>query len=390
MINLQNIEKAFQYKSISDLKKSYWLFKMINYPTLVKIGKWKLNFALKIGFPIKWIVKPTVFKQFCGGETIEECQNTINTLGKYNVKTILDYSKEGAENEISFEETKNEIIKTIEKAKVEKNISFAVFKMTGIAEFNILEKASKSTNLHNDDLIKYQKTKQRTQEICEKSYQEDIPIFIDAEESWIQTAIDDLAYEMMLKFNQNKAIVFNTLQLYRNDRIEYLKNIINKAKQDNIKLGFKLVRGAYMEKERERAVKLNYPSPINNTKQDTDNIYNEAIKICIENSDIVSICIATHNEESTLYALELMKKYNIGSNDNRIHFAQLLGMSDNISFNLSNKGFNVSKYVPYGPVKDVMPYLIRRAQENTSVAGQTGRELSLISNELKRRRNFKQ
>ena len=390
MINLQNIEKAFQYKSKSDLKKSYWLFKMINYPTLVKIGKWKLNFAIKIGFPIKWIVKPTVFKQFCGGETIEECQNTINTLGRYNVKTILDYSKEGAENEISFEETKNEIIKTIEKAKVEKNISFAVFKMTGIAEFNILEKASKSTNLHNDDLIKYQKTKQRTQEICEKSYQEDIPIFIDAEESWIQTAIDDLAYEMMLKFNQNKAIVFNTLQLYRNDRIEYLKNIINKAKQDNIKLGFKLVRGAYMEKERERAVKLNYISPINNTKQDTDNIYNEAIKICIENSDIVSICIATHNEESTLYALELMKKYNIGSNDNRIHFAQLLGMSDNISFNLSNEGFNVSKYVPYGPVKDVMPYLIRRAQENTSVAGQTGRELSLISNELKRRRNFKQ
>lgn len=389
MINLQNIEKAFQYKSISDLKKSYWLFKMINYPTLVKIGKWKLNFALKIGFPIKWIVKPTVFKQFCGGETIEECQKTINTLGKYNVKTILDYSKEGAENDISFEETKNEIISTIEKAKVEKNISFAVFKMTGIAEFNILEKASKSTNLRNEDLIKYQKTKQHTQEICEKSYQEDIPIFIDAEETWIQSAIDNLAYEMMLKFNQNKTIVFNTLQLYRNDRIEYLKNIINKAKRDNIKLGFKLVRGAYMEKERERAVKLNYPSPINNTKQDTDNIYNEAIKICIENIDIVSICIATHNEESTLYALDLMAKSNISSNDNRIHFAQLLGMSDNISFNLSNEGFNASKYVPYGPVKDVMPYLIRRAQENTSVAGQTGRELSLISNEIKRRRSLK-
>lgn len=389
MIDLQNIEKAFQYKSKSDLKKSYWLFKMINYPTLVKIGKWKLNFAIKIGFPIKWFVKPTVFKQFCGGETIEECQNTINSLGKYNVKTILDYSKEGAENETSFEETKNEIIKTIDKAKTEKNIAFAVFKMTGIAEFNILEKASKTTDLQNEDLLKYQKTKHRTQAICEKAYQENIPVFIDAEETWIQTAIDNIAYEMILKFNQKKAIVYNTLQLYRNDRIEYLKNTINKAKQDNIKLGFKLVRGAYMEKERERAIKLNYPSPINNTKAETDSIYNEAIKICIENSDIMSICIATHNEESTLYAIEMMKKFNIKTTDERIHFAQLLGMSDHISFNLSNEGFNVSKYVPYGPVKDVMPYLIRRAQENTSVAGQTGRELSLISNELKRRKKLK-
>ncbi len=389
MIDFNNIENAFKYKSTKDLKKSFWLFKMINYPFLVKIGKWKLNLAIKIGFPIKWIVKPTVFKQFCGGETIEECQTTIQNLAQYNVKTILDYSKEGLKSEISFDDTKNEIIKTIEIANKDNCISFAVFKMTGIADFEILEKVSKSAILNNEEEIKYQKIKQRTEFICQKAFEKGIPVFIDAEESWIQGAIDSIVYEMMQKFNKNEAIVFNTIQLYRNDRITYLKNIINKAKTDGIKLGFKLVRGAYMEKERERSVKLNYPSPINNTKQETDDVYNEAITICIENIDVISVCVATHNENSTLLTTQLMQNLNIPIADKRVSLAQLLGMSDHLSFNLSNAGYYVSKYVPYGPVVDVMPYLIRRAQENTSIAGQTGRELSLISNELKRRKQNK-
>ena len=389
MIDFNNIETAFKYKSTKDLKKSFWLFKMINYPLLVKIGKWKLNIAIKIGFPIKWIIKPTVFKQFCGGETIEECQSTIQNLAQYNVKTILDYSKEGLKSEISFEETKNEISKTIELAKKENNISFAVFKMTGIADFDILEKYSKSDILNEEEEIKLKKIRQRTEYICQKAFDNNIPVFIDAEESWIQSAIDNIVYEMMQKFNKNEAIVFNTIQLYRNDRITYLKNVINKAKADGIKLGFKLVRGAYMEKERERAVKLNYPSPINNTKQDTDDVYNDAINTCIENIDVVSVCVATHNENSTLLTIQLMQKLGIPITDKRVYFAQLLGMSDHLSFNLSNAGYKVSKYVPYGPVVDVMPYLIRRAQENTSIAGQTGRELSLISSELRRRKQQK-
>lgn len=384
MVSFDNTENAFKAKSDFDLKKSYWLFKLISNPALVKFGAKTAPIGLAIGF--KGLIKNTIFKQFVGGETIHDCDQTISELGKYHIGTILDYSVEGKESETDFDACCKETVETIHKAKSNKHIPFCVFKVTGLARFALLEKVSARQTLTNAEEQEYEKVKQRVYSICKEAHQYSQPIFIDAEESWIQPAIDDLADENMALFNKEKAIVYNTYQLYRKDRLSFLKQTIDKAKTGSFWVGAKLVRGAYMEKERERAQERKYPSPIQDIKEDSDKDYNLALEECMKNIDRMGVCAGTHNEQSSLYLTELMSKHNIQKSDSRIYFSQLLGMSDHISYNLSLAGYNVAKYVPYGPVKEVLPYLIRRAQENTSVKGQTGRELSLIMKEKERRK----
>lgn len=385
-ISFDNTENAFKSKSNSDLKRSYQLFKLISNPFLVKLGATFTPLALSIGF--KGIIKNTIFKQFVGGETIHDCAKTINELGKYNIGTILDYSVEGKESEADFDACLQETLETISMAKSNKHIPFCVFKVTGLARFALLEKISSSEKLAENEILEWEKVKNRVAKICSTAAEAHQPIFIDAEESWIQKAIDDLANENMKNFNKNEVIVYNTFQLYRKDRLAFLMETLREAKEGNYKIGAKLVRGAYMEKERTRAAEKNYSSPIQTTKEDSDKDYDLALKYCIENIETISVCAGSHNEKSALYLVHLMKEKGIEKNDNRIYFSQLLGMSDHISYNLSLNGYNVSKYVPYGPVKEVLPYLIRRAQENTSVKGQTGRELSLIIKEKQRRKGL--
>jgi proline dehydrogenase len=387
MISFENTENAFAYKSDKDLKRAYRLFQLVGLPWLVSFGKKFTPIAFRLRLPIKGLIKATIFRQFCGGETIEDCNKTIATLHKYGVGTILDYSVEGKTEDEGFEETCNEIIATIKKSANEPAIPFAVFKVTGIARFGLLEKMNDPANtLSDSEREEYQLLFQRLDKICLNAYQAQTPVFIDAEESWIQDSIDRLATAMMQKYNEQTAVVFNTLQMYRHDRLEYLYQLHKKAQQIGFKIGVKLVRGAYMEKERERALKLNYPSPIQPDKMSCDLDFNTALTYIVENIADFSLCNGTHNEESSLLLTELIAKHNIDPKDRSIYFAQLLGMSDHISFNLAAGGYNVAKYVPYGPVKEVMPYLLRRADENTSVAGQTGRELSLLQKEYTRRK----
>jgi proline dehydrogenase len=387
MVSFDNTEIAFQSKSNKDLKRAYWLFKIIASPTIVKIGKFSTNLALNIGLPIKKPVKATIFKQFCGGETIEECTNAINHLGKFHVGTILDYSVEGKTSDEDFDKTAEIIISTIHRAKNDTNIPFAVFKVTGIARFDLLEKASdKNHQLTEKEQSEVQVIINRIDKIAKAAFDSKVPLFIDAEETWIQDAIDTWTFDMMLKYNKEEAIVFNTLQMYRHDRLAFLKECLKLAKENNVHYGIKLVRGAYMEKERERALKMGYPSPIQPTKEATDKDYNIALELIVQHAESFALCAGSHNEDSSMILTKLLKQYEIASNDNRFYFAQLLGMSDHISYNLAHEGYLVAKYVPFGPVKEVMPYLLRRADENTSVAGQTGRELSLIMKELQRRK----
>lgn len=387
-MELGNTEIAFKIKSDKDLKRAKLLFKLIGSPFMVKIGKSFTKAALVLHLPVKGIIKRTIFKQFCGGETIAESQPVIDALGKNNVKTILDYSIEGKESTEDFENTTNEIIATIERGKNDSNIPFAVFKVTGIARFSILEKANDTdAKLSDTEVEELQEVIGRIDRICHAAYENDIPLFIDAEETWIQDIIDRIVTIMMVKYNGKRAIVYNTIQMYRHDRLSFLERSIRAAREANYFLGVKLVRGAYMEKERERAAKKGFESPIQKDKVSTDTDFNKALELMIQNIDVVSFCAGTHNEESSLYLSELMQKNNVALDDPRVYFAQLLGMSDHISFNLAYNQYNVAKYVPYGPIREVMPYLIRRAEENTSVAGQTSRELSLILKEIKRRKS---
>jgi proline dehydrogenase len=388
MISFENTEIAFSSKSNNDLLRSYWLFRLIASSKLVKLSKILLDIALKIRFPINSIVKKTIFKQFCGGENISDCKQTIDSLEDSKIGAILDYSTEGKTLDIHFDKAMSEIISTISFAKSSTNVPFCVFKLSGISSVPILYEASQSILSKKTPTSNFNSTKNRVFAICESAFKAQIPIFIDAEESWIQPAIDHLANEMMAKFNKEKTIVYNTYQLYRKDRLEYLKESILVAKLNGYKLGAKLVRGAYMEKERKRALEFNYVSPIHETKLETDKDYNSALNLCIENIDFLAFCAGTHNENSSLLLYKLMKSNQILLNDKRIYFSQLLGMSDHISFNLSSEGCNVAKYVPYGPINEVLPYLIRRAEENTSVKGQTNRELSLIQKERLRRKNI--
>jgi proline dehydrogenase len=387
MISFDNTENAFKAKSDSDLNRSYWLFKMVGNPTVVNFGAKVAPIGLAIGF--KGLIKSTIFKQFVGGENINECDKTIAELGKFNIGTILDYSVEGKESEVDFDACCKETIETIHKAKNDKLIPFCVFKVTGLARFALLEKVSANEKLTDAEIKEYEKVKQRVFQISKEAFEANQPLFIDAEESWIQPAIDALADENMAKFNKDKAIVYNTFQLYRKDRLDFLKQTIANAKANGFHVGAKLVRGAYMEKERARAIEKKYPSPIQESKEDSDIDYNLALEECVKNIDMMGLCAGTHNEKSSLYLVELMNKYAISSSDKRVYFSQLLGMSDHISYNLALANYNVSKYVPYGPVKEVLPYLMRRAQENTSVKGQTGRELSLIIKEKERRSKLK-
>lgn len=386
MVSFDNTEIAFSGKSDTDLRRSFWLFRMIGSPAFVKIGKALTTFALKLHLPIKGMIKATIFKQFVGGETIEECNKTVESLGKFHIGTILDYSVEGKESEEDFDACRAETIATVERAKNDPHIPFCVFKVTGLARFALLEKVSAGEKMSAEEAAEFERVRKRVEAICSVAHKHGKPIFIDAEESWIQQAIDDLADAMMEKFNKEKAIVYNTFQLYRKDRLAFLKASLEKAKQQNYILGAKLVRGAYMEKERDRAAKMNYPSPIQDTKENTDRDYNAALLFCVQHIDRVAVCAGTHNESSSLLLAKALDENKIPHDHPHIFFSQLLGMSDHISFNLSSDHYNVAKYVPYGPVKEVLPYLIRRAQENTSVKGQTGRELSLIIKEKQRRK----
>ena len=384
-INFHDTETAFADKTDPALKNKYQIFKMMNSPVLTGIGTKTTEFALKIGLPVKGLIKSTIFKQFCGGETIEECQPVIEQLGASNIGTILDYSVEGKSDEKVFESTKNEIYRTVTRAKEDNNIPFAVFKMTGISRFEILEKLSAGKELLKGEAAEWDRAKARVFEICEYGHSIDQPIFIDAEESWIQDAIDQVTMEMMAKFNNEKPIIYNTVQLYRTDRLEYLKKSYQESKQAGFIYAVKLVRGAYMEKERERAEEMGYPSPIHIDKVSTDRDFDLAVEYCLENIDDISFVAGTHNEQSVCKLAELIHERGVDHNHPHVYFSQLYGMGDNLSYVLAKHDYNVSKYVPYGPVQDTIPYLIRRAEENTSVVGQMSRELDLINQELRRR-----
>jgi proline dehydrogenase len=384
-LDFSNTEIAFKAKTNSELRTSYFLFKAIGINWLVKMGTPLIETAFALHLPIKRLIKHTVYQQFVGGENIEDCEKAIDNLFKYNIGTILDYSVEGKESEADFENTCNETIDTIYKAKGNKKIPFCVFKVTGLARFSLLEKINSNITLNQNETLEFEKVKARIEKICRVAYENNVRIFIDAEETWIQNPIDNMATEMMLKFNKNEAIVYNTIQLYRHDRLAFLNESFKQAEANNYYLGVKLVRGAYMEKERARAAELNYTDPIQTSKENSDADYDNALRFCLENINRINICAGTHNENSSRTLAQMMIDNNIEINDKRIYFSQLYGMSDNLSFNLANDGYNVAKYLPYGPVKDVMPYLFRRAAENTSVKGQTGRELNLILKEKARR-----
>ncbi len=386
-LNFDDTAIAFADKSTAELQKKYQLFRLINSPFLTGIGTKLTQFAFGISLPISGLVKHTIFEQFCGGETIEECQPTILKLGKSHIGTILDYSVEGAASETSFDATKAEIYRTITRAKQDENVPFAVFKVTGIAPFGVLEKISNGKELLKNERTEWEKARTRVTELCEYAYSIDQPIFIDAEESWIQAAIDGLADQMMERFNREKPVIYNTLQLYRHDRLAFLKQSHDRAKNGGYILAVKLVRGAYMEKERARAAEMNYASPIQPSKTATDEDFDRAVIFCLENVETIAFVAGTHNEESIVKIAQMLEAKNIEPNHPHVYFSQLYGMSDNLSYVLAKNNFNVSKYVPYGAVKDVMPYLIRRAQENTAVMGQVSRELDLIERELKRRKS---
>lgn len=385
-VSFDDTAVAFSSKSDAELYKMYLLFKSMNSNTFVKVGGSLLNMAINLHLPVNFIIKPTIFNHFCGGETIEESERAIKELSQYNIGTILDYSVEGEGNDKSFDATRDELLRAIEKAHGNKNIPFAVFKITGLIDINLLEKVQKMQELSADERAAFERGRERVNEICKRCYQRDVRVFIDAEESWIQDTIDNLTYEMMELYNKEKANIYNTYQLYRHDRLDVLQRDYENAVQNGYYLGAKLVRGAYMEKERKRAQQEGYPSPINPTKEASDQLFDNALRFCMEHIDRISFCNGTHNEDSCYLLIDLMEQYNIAPNDPRVYFAQLYGMSDNLSYNLAHAGYNVAKYVPYGPVREVMPYLLRRANENTAIAGQSSREFQLIRSEMERRK----
>ena len=387
MISFDNTEVAFSSKSNRDLKRAYWLFKIIASPFIVKVGKGATNMALKLRLPISATIKATIFRQFCGGESIAECDRTISDLGKFGIGTILDYSVEGKTSDEDFDQTVDIIIQTIHRAANDPHIPFAVFKVTGIGRHDLIEKASThGYTPTSEEKAEIDVIVSRIDRICHAAHEAGTSVFIDAEESWIQDAIDQWTFDMMLKYNKERCIVFNTLQMYRHDRLAFLRDCLELAQKHQVKYGIKLVRGAYMEKERARAIEKGYLSPIQATKADTDKDYNIALKEILENRSVFSLCAGTHNEDSSELLMNLMQEAQIDPQSEQFYFAQLLGMSDHISYNVAHAKYHVAKYVPFGPVKEVLPYLLRRADENTSVAGQTGRELSLIIKELDRRK----
>lgn len=391
-LSFDNTKVAFAYKNDKELKSGRFLFSTMSYPVFSAVGVHLTPFLMKTGLPVHSIIRSTIFKQFVGGETLEETARVAKKLDDFHVKVILDYGVEGKEGETNFEEATKQFIAVIDYAASQKNIPFISVKVTGFARFGLLETLNEAPRLrsgvhdHEIENEEWQKVRERMYRICEEAANKGIGVLVDAEESWIQDPVDRLTMEMMEEFNRGRAVVYNTIQLYRHDRLEFMKLSHRIAKQKGFILGVKLVRGAYMDKERTRASQKRYPSPIQQDKSFADGDYNAAIEYCINNIDSVAAVVATHNEYSNLRAAELMDSKGIPHDHPHMHFSQLYGMSDNITFNLAKAGYSVSKYVPFGPIRDVIPYLMRRAQENSSINGQTSRELTLINKELKRRK----
>jgi proline dehydrogenase len=398
-ISFEDTETAFAYKTDKELKKAKFLFASMGTEWLVKLGLKLTPWALKVNLPVKGLIRQTIFSQFVGGETLQETSAVAGRLGKFHVQVILDYGVEGKEEEENFDKARDVFINAIRYAASQSNIPFMSVKLTGYARFGLLQKLDEASNyndiiqgnipldkLNENEKAEWQRIVNRLEVICETAKNNNIGVLVDAEETWIQDPVDALTMQMMRKFNIEKAVVYNTAQLYRHDRLQFIKDSGRFANENNFKLGMKLVRGAYMDKERERAIEFNYPSPIHVNKQSTDDDYNAALEYCINPLNDVYIIVGSHNEYSNLYAAQLLEKFGLPLNDPHVHFSQLYGMSDNITFNLAKAGCLVSKYLPFGPINDVIPYLMRRAQENASVSGQTGKELDLIKKEIKRRK----
>ena len=401
-ISFDNTEVAFAAKSNKDLKGANFLFSTMNFPWLVKMGTKLTPWIMKSGLPVKGLIRRTLFKQFVGGETLEETIPAVKKLGSYHVAVILDYGVEGKEGEENFDHARDEFIKVIRFAATQPNIPFMSVKVTGIARFALLEKLDRLMEaatadslvkkyhaalqqLTDEETAEWQRVHDRMKRICDAANEANIGFLVDAEETWVQDPVDALTMLMMDAYNKEKLVIYNTLQLYRHDRLEFLKKSYAAAEERHFLLGVKLVRGAYMEKERKRAEELNYPSPIQPDKAATDADYNAAVRFCIDHIDRIDVIIASHNEYSNMLGVQLLEEKGLPLPHPHVHFSQLYGMSDNITFNLAKAGCNVSKYLPFGPIKDVIPYLMRRAEENTSVGGQTNRELGLIKKEMKRR-----
>lgn len=381
-----NTKVAFALKSDSELDRAFYLFEMIKREPLVKIGTAVTRFALKTHLPVEGIIRATVFDHFCGGVTEKDCMPTIDKMYTKNVHSVLDYSAEGKEVEEQFDLAMEKTLNTIKFGKEKDSIPFAVFKPTGFGRFAIYQKVTEGVALDAHEEVEWKRIQERYDIVSKAAYDRDVPLLIDAEETWMQDAVDDLIEAMMKKYNTEKVIVFGTLQLYRWDRLDYIKKLHERAKEQGFKVGMKLVRGAYMEKERERAEEKGYKDPICVDKQATDKLFNDVMVYMFKNIDDMAIFSGTHNEESSYLLMDLIAKSGLDKNDDRVWFGQLYGMSDHISYNLAKEGYNVAKYLPFGPVRDVMPYLIRRAEENTSVVGQTNRELELLKRERKRRK----
>ncbi len=385
-IDFNDSKTAFIYKSDKDLKFSVLMFRLMSYRPLTKIGGELTELGLKLKLPIKGIIKATIFRQFCGGETLAECNSAIVDLAKANIGSILDYSVEGIQDEAVFDAVTDELLRVCDKAAKSPNIPVTCMKITGVAEFALLEKLSKpGSELTNKEKNAYQKVVTRVNRICERAHKNDVPIYIDAEESWIQPALDRLIGTMMRKYNKKKAIVFTTFQMYKHSMLPVLERMIGEAKREGFKFGIKFVRGAYMEKENKRAEKLGYSTPIQPSKEATDEDFDKAVEFALGHLDVVEMCCGTHNELSCYKLVDLMDDKGIKPNHSGIYFSQLYGMSDNISFNLANAGYNVTKYLPYGPVEKTIPYLLRRAEENSAITGQMGKELRFLLAEKKRR-----
>ncbi|MDT0641716.1 proline dehydrogenase family protein [Zunongwangia sp. F363] len=378
-------ETAFKLKTGLELDRAIFLFSMMNRQKLVQAGSALTKFSLKMHLPVEGLIKKTIFEQFCGGVTTEECKPVIEEMHKENLHSILDYSVEGKKTEAQFDAALEKKLSLIKFADKKSELPFSVFKPTGIGRFEIWEKVTERITLSPEEKEEWERVKERVNKLCKAAYEHDVRLYADGEESWMQGAADELMEEMMRKYNKEKALIFNTLQCYRWDRLDYLKELHERAKKDGFKIGAKIVRGAYMEKENARAKKLGYHTPICESKEATDVNFNSVMSYCLNNLEDISVFIGTHNEVSNYLALQIMEDKGISIDDQRIWFSQLFGMSDHISYNLARKGYNAAKLVPFGPVRDVVPYLLRRARENTSVKGQTGRELSLLMEERKRR-----
>lgn len=382
----ENTEIAFQLKNDSELERAYFLFKMISNQPLVRIGTAATNFALKANLPVERLIRATVFDHFCGGVNEKDCLDIIDKMFQKGVSSVLDFSVEGKETEEQFDLALNKTLEIIDFANKKEAMPIAVFKPTGFGRLKLYEKKGQDLKLSAEEQAEWNRVVERYNEVCKFAHEKDVLILIDAEESWMQDSADALVEEMMQKYNTQKPIVYTTLQLYRWDRLDYLKKLHERSKTEGYKLGMKIVRGAYLEKERERAIEKKYVSPICESKEETDANFNNVMGYILDHLEDISLFIGSHNEESSYLAMSLLEEKNIAINDDRVWFGQLYGMSDHISFNLAHAGYNVAKYVPFGPVKDVMPYLIRRAEENTSVTGQTNRELNLLKKERKRRK----